>query len=291
MGRRAIPLRVAAALLPVLLTALAGGLAIAVMVRFSPGFGCDEEQMDPRLSRASIQAMRQTHDQERNPLRFYAAWAGRVLSGDAGMSPSLHRPVATLLAERTPVTVGLMGAGLLGAWLIAIALALPAAAGGLPRLDGACTTLSAVAACLPAAGMAVLLFQFGGSATWMIAAILFPRIYQYLRNLLRQGYGTPHVLLARAKGLGRWPILFRHVVRPARPQLLSLAAVSANMAFGAAVAVEAVCDLPGLGQLAWKAALARDLPLLVGLTVLITLMTQFSSLAADLCAAPARSRA
>ena len=63
------------------------------------------------------------------------------------------------------------------------------------------------------------------------------------------------------------------------------------MAFGAAVAIEAICDIPGLGQLAWKAAAARDLPVLVVLTVLIAMMTQMSNLVADFCSPAFRSEA
>jgi ABC-type dipeptide/oligopeptide/nickel transport system permease component len=53
------------------------------------------------------------------------------------------------------------------------------------------------------------------------------------------------------------------------------------MAFGAAIPVETLCDLPGVGQLAWKAAMARDLPLLVSLTMLITLLTQACNAVSD----------
>jgi ABC-type dipeptide/oligopeptide/nickel transport system permease component len=49
--------------------------------------------------------------------------------------------------------------------------------------------------------------------------------------------------------------------------------VSASLAFTAAIPIEALCDLPGVGQLAWKAALGRDLYLLVTLTVLVTAVT------------------
>jgi peptide/nickel transport system permease protein len=287
----AVPRRIARALLAVALTALAGGLSIAALVRFSPGFGFDEEQSDPRLSRESVQALRHRYDGERNPVRFFLTWSRRVVAGDAGFSRSLGRPVGELLTERAPVTARLMAYGITGAWLIAFALTAPAAALRLSKLSAGMTALAAAAACLPAAGLAVLLFQLGGSARWMIVAILFPKLYQYLRNLLRQGFAMPHVLLARAKGLHTWRILFRHVLYPGRAQLLSLAAVSLNMGFGAAVAVEAVCDLPGIGQLAWKAALARDLPVLVAVTVLVTLFTQISNLAADLSSSHFRSHA
>ena len=278
-------------MLPLLLTALAGALVIAAMVCLAPGFGMDEEQMDPRLSRESVLALRQSHDAEKNPVLFLAGWIGRACKGETMVSPSLHQPVAVLLAGRAPVTLALMGCGLLAAWCFAISFALPGAVWRLRGIDAACTTISAIAACLPAAGTAVVLFHIGGSAAWMIAAILFPKLYQYLRGLLRQGLAMPHVLAARASGIREWRILLGYVVRPAGPQLLALAAISVNMGFGAAVAVEAICDLPGIGQLAWKAALAHDLPVLVSLTVLVTVLTQLANTAADLCAPAQRSQA
>jgi peptide/nickel transport system permease protein len=47
------------------------------------------------------------------------------------------------------------------------------------------------------------------------------------------------------------------------------------MALGAAIPIEVLCDSPGIGQLAWQAALSRDLPVLVSLTLMITLVSAF----------------
>jgi peptide/nickel transport system permease protein len=60
-----------------------------------------------------------------------------------------------------------------------------------------------------------------------------------------------------------------------------LLAVSIPVALSAAVPIEVVCDLPGIGQLAWKAALARDLYLLVCLTGIVTLTTVMAKSASD----------
>jgi len=177
-----------------------------------------------------------------------------------------------------------------GAWVLAMVFSVPVVVRRLRRLAALSSVFSGMAASLPAAGIAILLFRLGGSAKWMIALVLFPRLYQYLRNVLQQASGMPHVLLARAKGLRWQPLLWRHVLWPARAQLIALVAVSINMAFGAAVAIEAICDIPGLGQLAWKAATARDLPVLVVLTVMIALVTQMSNLVADLCTPAVRSQ-
>jgi peptide/nickel transport system permease protein len=281
---------VARVLVRIAVTVLAGGLLSAVMVRFSPGFGVDEQQLDAHLSRESQQAVLQAHNQERNLLRFYAGWWKRVLVGDLGFSHSLNRPIRELLADRAPATLDLMLWGVAGGWVLAIACSVPAVVRRLRRLAGLSNLFSGATASLPAAGIAILLFRFGISAKWMIALVLFPRVYQYLCNVLQQASAKPHVLFARAKGLRWQPIMLRHILLPARGQLIALIAVSINMSFGAAIAIEAICDIPGLGQLAWKAAAARDLPVLVVLTATIALVTQMSNLLADVCTPAFRSR-
>ena len=54
------------------------------------------------------------------------------------------------------------------------------------------------------------------------------------------------------------------------------------MAFTAAIPMEALCDMPGIGQLAWKAALGRDVALLVNLTMIVTLVTLVANSASDM---------
>jgi peptide/nickel transport system permease protein len=110
-------------------------------------------------------------------------------------------------------------------------------------------------------------------------------VYRYAKNLLVHTYQSPHVLAAQAKGLGNLRVLFAHVVTPAAPQLAALAGISVSLAFGASIPIEVISDTPGIGQLAWKAALDRDLPLLVNITVFIALMTLVANSLADLALA------
>jgi len=283
--------RLVRALLRIAATAVVGGFLSAAMVRLSPGFGLDEKQLDATLSSQSQALLRRSHDEERNPLRFYAGWWKRALTGDFGISQSLNRPIGELLADRAPATVELTLWGIAGAWALAAIFSLPSLVDRLRGLSAVSSVLSGMTASLPAAGIAILLFHLGWPARWMVALVLFPRLYQYLRNVLVQASSMPHVLFARAKGVGWSTLTLRHILVPARPQLIAAGAVSVNMAFGAAVAIEAICDIPGLGQLAWKAAASRDLAVLVMLTVIIALVTQTSNLVADLCTPALRSRA
>ena len=64
--------------------------------------------------------------------------------------------------------------------------------------------------------------------------------------------------------------------------MLALAGVSVSMALGAAIPVEALCGISGIGQLAWQAALGRDLSLLVTVTVLVTVVTLAANTGSDL---------
>jgi peptide/nickel transport system permease protein len=268
---RPLGARIGLAILRMAGTAIAAAILCGVMVRLAPGFGMDERRLDPSLGAETRQAIRRSNG---------------ILSGNLGFSQSLNRPVRDLLRERAPATANLMITGIAGAWLLALLFAIPPVALRSPSLALSFSVFGGVSACLPAAGIALVLFRFGASVQCMIPVILFPRLYQFASSLLSQSAAMPHVLMARAKGLGSARIFLRHVVPPAGGQLLALAAVSVNMAFGAALAVEAICDQPGLGQLAWKAALSRDLPVLVLLTTMVALLTQFSSLCADAVAQP-----
>lgn len=261
------------------LTVLVGGVLAAMLVRIGPGADSDERLLDPRLDAESRAAIEAEHAANRDVLPFYLHHLDTMAHGDWGMSTSLNAPVRELVRARLPVTLEIMAIGMAGGWALAFVLAL--AAVWSPHGSRMAAGLSATLLSIPAAGLAILIFSLRGPVRAIIVLILFPRLFDYLRNLLAESYTQPHIVTARAKGLGPVRILFRHVLPVCAPQLLALAGVSASMAFGAAIPVETLCDLPGIGQLAWKAALARDLPVLVTLTMLITLLTQLCNAVSD----------
>jgi peptide/nickel transport system permease protein len=262
-------------------TVLLGGLLSAALVRLAPGFDADEQQLDPHLNSESIQALRQTRLEQHNIFRFYFHSLKRAVHGDLGTSMSLGHPVSQLLRERTPTTLRLVGIGLLLSWAAAMALALSAAWLRVSAYDALTTVISGMFLCIPAAILALLSVMWNVPGALAVGLIVFPQVYRYARNLLAEAYARPHIVTARAKGLSELRILFWHVVPVAGPQLLAVAGVSVSIAMGAAIPVEALCGLAGVGQLAWQAALARDLPLLMNITILVTLVTLLAKSGAD----------
>ena len=269
---------------------LLGGLLSATLVRLAPGFDTDEHQLDPHLSKESVLALRESRAGEQNVLRYYVVYLRGAVHGDLGVSHTLGQPVQRLLRDRWPVTLRVAGIGLLLGWLLATALAFAVSLSRLSAYEILGTTVSGAFLCIPAAVLALLSVIFNAPGYLAIALIVFPKIYRYSRNLLAKAYSLPHITSARAKGLGEVRILMWHVLPTAGPQMIALAGITVSTALGASIPVESLCGLPGIGQLAWQAALARDLPLLVNVTVLVTLVTLLANSGADVIIHMVRSR-
>jgi peptide/nickel transport system permease protein len=262
-------------------TALLGGFLSAAMVRLAPGFDTDEAALDPHLNSQSIQALRQARTEQHNIFRFYLHSLQLAMHGDLGTSISLKQPVSVLFQDRFPLTLRLVSLGLLMGWAAVMALAFITALLRVAAYDLLATFLTGLLICIPAAVLALLSVLWNIPGALAIALIIFPRDYRYAHNLLNKAYSLPHIVTARAKGLSELRILVWHVVPSAGPQLLALAGVSVSLAIGAAIPVEALCGLAGIGQLAWQAALARDLSLLMNITILVTLVTLLANSSAD----------
>lgn len=268
---------------------LAGGLLGAALVRVAPGFGVDERMLDTRLSAGSIQAVEESRKEGSDVLRYYFNYLYRLCRGDLGISVSLGRPVRELISERAGVTLRSASAGLLLAWMAALAIVLLLE--WLPRrvFETAASVLAGTLLCVPAAVVALGCLYLGGLPALAISAVLFPRVYRYLRNIARAACGATHVLAAQAFGIRKMRVLTFHALAPVLPELLALAGVSVSMAVGAVIPAETLCDSAGLGQLVWQAALARDLPVLVNMTLLITAVTAGANLLADAARAAAQA--
>jgi peptide/nickel transport system permease protein len=258
-----------------LLTALAivGALLCATMVRFAPGYGVDERDLDFRLSQSSRDAIRNEHDLGVGLFHYYGSYIAGLIHGNLGTSVFLQRPVAGLLKERAPLTARAVFLGLATAWMAASLLSLLTIRWQSWVLEYSATAATGLLIALPTAVVALLCLYLRAPVFLGIAVILVPKLFRYQHNILAQANAQPFVLAARARGVSSNRILFCHVIPVAWHPIVALLGVSASMALGAAIPLEALSDSPGMGQLAWQAALNRDLPLLTSITLFVTLLT------------------
>ena len=260
---------------------LGAALLSATLVRFAPGYGVEERELDPRWSAQSVEALRRKQALHEGLASFYFHYLSALAHGDLGESDSLKRPVRELLRQRLPVTAKSIVSGLCVAWLAAALVASLGLASRRWLYEASGTALSSLLLSLPSAVVAILAVHLRTPVFCAIGVVVFPRVHRYVRSLLVRSYDQPHVLAARARGLTSGVIFWRHVLPVAAPPLLALLGVSFAIAFGAAIPIEALCDSPGLGQLAWQAALNRDLPLIVNLTLVVCLVMFATNALAD----------
>ena len=276
-------------LLMLLLTILVGGFAGAALVRYAPGYGVDERELDARLSSDSIQQIRESNAQSQNLLVFYVHYLGRMWHGDLGYSLALARPIRELLAERLPDTAKSVAVGLTFAWTLGLGLATAVVIGRISSLDVLASLAAGFVLCIPTGLLALGFFFTRAPARLAIGVVVFPKIFRYTRNLLLRSWSEPYVIAARAKGLSEIRVFMAHVLPASAAQVLSLAGVSVSLALSAAIPVEVLCGLPGIGQLAWQAAMARDFYLLVNLIMVITAVTVVANSTPDLLRSGFRS--
>jgi peptide/nickel transport system permease protein len=245
-------------------------------VRLAPGFGTDERELDPRFAAASA-----VSEHAPNPVVTYLQLLRDAVRGDLGFSDSLNRPVRELLAQRYWVSLEILGLGLGTGWLAAVSLA---SLGGVlstrvPSFTG--RTLGGLVLSIPSALLAYLCYLARAPAFLIVALVVFSRVFRVLDNLFQTARMSPHIITARACGLSDLRIFAFHVLSGTWPELIALAGTSVAISVGATIPAEALCDQPGVGQLAWKAALSRDLPLLVSITFVIGSITVFFNRSAD----------
>lgn len=229
--------------------------------------------MDTRLSAQSLRALEREHAGERNPLTFYARYLAGLLRGSAGQSAVYGQPVRQLIRERAGTTIRSVMVGLATGWSLALLFGTASAVNRRVPVLLTAMSISGALLSIPSALIAMVCLRLRVSPGIAIAAVVLPRVFPHVYEELRNSLAAPHVVMARARGLTGTRVFLYHAVPAALMPILALGGVSVTLAFGASIPIEALADSPGIGQLAWRAALGRDLPVLVSITLLLTAIT------------------
>ncbi len=211
----------------------------------------------------------------------YLRWLGRAVSFDLGTSYVNREPVAGLIAERFPASLVLAGATVAVAVVLGVPLGVIAAARRGP-FDTAVRSLSLVFASMPSFWLSLLaIWLFAAELRWLPAladfsprgivlpvAVLALRTMALLIRITRatviEALAMPHVTVARARGLSDRLVVVRHAVRNALVPVVTVIGLDfATLLAGAAV-VEWVFAYPGIGRMGVQAALAGDVPVVLG---------------------------
>ena len=299
--------RLAAAALLVLFAASAA----LVLARLAPGDHLSSFETDPEIAAAE----RRRLGLDRPLHRQYFDWAASLARLDLGESTRYPgRPVAALLAERLPLTVGIGAAALVLATLVGIPAGV--VSGSRPRgaLQAIARASSAAALAVPPVALSLLLlllasrtgwFPLGGipdeagAGEWLrhlvlpVLALAIPAAGALERLQSRSmAAALEHrsVRAARARGIPLSRLVWRHAWRLSLPPVLAVYGLLLGGLLGGSFAVEYVLTLPGLGRLMYDALLARDASLVAGCAAAGAAFLALGVLIADVALAAADPR-
>jgi len=249
-----------------------------ILVRFAPGYLSDAREMDGRYAATARTELAVEAVRSRSIPRMLVTEMSDAARGNFGTSRQFGVPVVELMSPRLAVSGLLLVRGIGLAWLVALCAALLSSAGRNPSLlrQGPATVLLAI----PTAALATfcLLGDCGGPVLVM-ALLLAARDFKFLDRALRTAWMEPHVLQARAQGISARRLLLGHIAPALGPQLGALASLSIVTALSALVPVEVIFNVPGIGEMAWNAALNRDLPVLVAVMMVMAVAVTCSGMA------------
>ncbi|HXB72602.1 MAG TPA: ABC transporter permease [Candidatus Acidoferrales bacterium] len=280
----------------------------------APGDYFSDLRLDPRISPDTIAGMRAQYGLDRPLPERYAAWLVSAAKGNFGYSLAYHGPVGPLLRERMLGTLLLTVTATLLAWLLAIPAGVWNATARGTWPDGAARLILAVLLAVPdlllAIGFLVFAvetgwFPIGGmhspgweslnaaervrDVAWHMAgpvAVLgigmLPVLIRHVRASMVEVMDAPFAWNARAYGIPRARLLYRHLIPAALNPLISLFGFSLGTLLSTSLLIEVVMGWPGLGPLFLEAIMARDFGLVLGVVMMSATFLVAGNLVADL---------
>jgi peptide/nickel transport system permease protein len=240
----------------------------------------------------------------------YARWVMGLLQGDMGRSFLYQTGVLETILTRLPNTLILAGISLAFSVLIAIPLGLYSAIRPYGALDQTLSVLSLLSISIPVFWLGLLLIILfavtlrvlpaGGMATPGLEANVLNRlehlilpvfvlstagiaeIMRYTRSSARNVLRMDYVRTARAKGLPEAQVRRRHVLRNALIPVVTVIGLQLPRLVGGAAVTETIFSWPGMGRLGVEAALSRDYPLIMGITLFVAVAVVTFNLIVDL---------
>jgi peptide/nickel transport system permease protein len=266
-----------------------------------------------QASEATIAAIRHNLGLDRPVIAQYGSFLWRALHGDFGYSYTNAEPVTSLIGNGLPVTASLVIGGAV-LWLVmGVGIGVVAATRPRSMLDRTATGFSLFFYSMPTflLGEVLLLLLFfrlhligidwfpGAGYTpllqdpvewarhlvlpWFTIALVTAATYVRLtRGSMLDVMGEDYIRTARAKGLSRRRVIYRHGLRAGLTPVVTQFGIDVGTLLGGAIVTENVFGLPGLGELAISALSKQDLPTVIGLVLLASAFVVIANVVVDI---------
>ena len=245
----------------------------------------------------------------------YGKWLGNLLQGDLGTSFKYNQPVEDVIFKNMGVSFGISLVALILQLIIAIPLGIKCAVNQYSALDYIVTFLVMIGISFPTFFFANILikvfamdlgwFEIGGLTSnlptdadgwtrfWdMMWHLVLPMLtlvilsiggwVRYTRTNKLEVLNADYIRTARAKGLSENTVIYKHAFRNTLIPLVTVLAGTLPSLFGGAMITETIFDIPGIGNIAYQALNAGDIPFIMGYNMFIAVLTIIGILLTDI---------
>jgi peptide/nickel transport system permease protein len=288
------------------------------LVRIAPGGPLAQAARNPNISREQLQALRTRLGLDQPLYVQYFHWLRAVVvEGDLGQSIKSNRPVATMIGERIPNTLLLVGLAFGLTLLVALPIGAISAQRPYSLFDYTVTTFTFAGQSVPiywlglmlilifyvwidnpftgqpllpaggmyAAGSQKTLSDLAWHLILPVGALCLTWVAWYsrfFRASMLEVLHADYVRTARSKGLPERAVTYVHALRNGIMPLVTMIALDFPSMFAGALFVETIFSWPGMGRLFWEAARGRDYPVLLGVILINAALIVLCNILADL---------
>jgi peptide/nickel transport system permease protein len=287
-------------------------LILFVLLALAPGDPFGELASNPNIPPEVREALRIKFGMDDPILVRYLHWLVAMLHGDWGFSFASRIDVETLILQRVPTTLYVVGTAQLLALVVAVPIGVYAAMRPYSIFDQLANTFAFIGFSLPTFFTGLLLILiFSVNLGWLpfvyrtdinasgwqwyweyikqaIMPIAVLGLFQaasytrYVRSAVLDVIKLDYVTTARAKGIGERKVIVKHVVRNALIPVVTLVALQMPTVFGGAIITEQIFRVPGIGSLLISAILANDTPVIMAVTFVFACLVVLFNLLADI---------
>jgi peptide/nickel transport system permease protein len=287
-------------------------VVLFTVLALAPGDPFEELASNPAVPPEVRAALRASFGLDDPVYLRYLHWLGAMLQGDWGFSFVSRMNVDTLILQRLPTTLIVIGSAQVLAILVALPVGVLAATKPYSLFDQIANTLAFVGFSLPTFFTGLLLILvFSVQLDWLpfvyradinatgwrfywehIRQSIMPvavlglfqgaSLVRYVRSSVLDVIRLDYVTTARSKGIGERKVITKHVVRNALIPVVTLVALQMPIVFGGAIVTEQIFRVPGIGSLLISAMLANDTPVVMAVTFVFATLVILCNLIADI---------
>ena len=266
-------------------------------------------QSDPNLTTSDAERLKALYGLDKPLLERYKNWLSSALTGDFGYSRIHNRPTLEILVPRLINTTWLMAASLFLSLILAIPLGIYSALHPYSRSDYFINLLALSGISIPVFWLALMLIiLFSVSLGWLpaggmgstgdggltdrISHMILPVITlsiasigsltRYVRSAMMEVLRNEYIRTARAKGLSRYKIVYKHALRNAMIPVVTVLALSFGTLFSGALITETMFSYLGMGKLIYDSIIGNDYNLALVSLLFATGLVLTGNLLADL---------